>query len=107
MGLEKLRKASQERQKEWGKGQEFSLSFRGVELGGEAGEVLNEIKKIERHRMGIAGGKETLDDLKDEIGDVIICLDLIAGDLGIDLFECAKNKFNKTSEKHGFQTRID
>ena len=72
MDFEQLRDANSRRHIEWAKGGEVSLSFRGVELGGEAGEVLNEIKKIERSRFGLAGGKTDLDGLREELADVLI-----------------------------------
>ena len=103
--LEKLRKANKERHIEWAKGNELPLSFRGLELGGEAGEVCNELKKLERGRLGIAGGKTDLEGIREELADVIICADLVAMDLGIDLGEAIINKFNKTSDKYGLKTK--
>ena len=106
MDFAKLRDANQRRHIEWAKGGEVSLSFRGLELGGEAGEVLNEVKKIERGRMGMAGGKSDLTGVAEELADVLICVDLIAMDLDIDLSEAVKAKFNRTSEKYGLNTRF-
>ena len=106
MNFQELRDANSRRHTEWAGDTEISLSFRGLELGGEAGEVLNEIKKLERGRMNIAGGKTELAGLKEELADVLICVDLIAMDLGIDLSEAVEQKFNRTSEKFGLQTRF-
>ncbi len=106
MKFEELREANSRRHQEWAGSTPISLSFRGLELGGEAGEVLNEVKKLERGRMGIAGGKTDLDGLKEELADVMICVDLIAMDLGIDLSEAVEKKFNRTSEKFGLETRF-
>jgi len=104
--LDALRKGNIERDKEWAKGEELSLSFRGNELAGESGEVCNELKKLDRHRMGIAGGKDDISGLKEELADVMICIDLIAMDFDIDLGEAVKAKFNKTSQKYGLSTRM-
>ena len=104
--LKDLRDANIRRHEEWAGDTEISLAFRGLELGGEAGEVLNEIKKLERERMGIAGGKTELEGLKEELADVLICADLIAMDLGIDLSDAVEKKFNGTSEKFGLKTRF-
>ena len=41
------------------------------------------------------------------MADVLICVDLIAMDLDIDLTDAVRNKFNKTSEKFGLETRFD
>ncbi|MCP4464395.1 MAG: nucleotide pyrophosphohydrolase [Planctomycetaceae bacterium] len=104
MSFDILRKSNEARHLEWAGGESLPLSFRGVELGGEAGEACNEIKKIERIRLGLVGGKEDLGALADELADVIICADLIAMDLGIDLGEAVASKFNRTSTKYGLES---
>ncbi|MFN9717296.1 MAG: MazG-like family protein [Planctomycetota bacterium] len=106
MDLQELRVANEKRHIEWAKGAKIPLSFRGLELAGEAGEVCNELKKIERTRLGMVGGKSATDGLQEELADVLVCVDLIAMDLGIDLSEALRDKFNKTSEKYGLATRL-
>ncbi len=106
MDLETIRLANQQRHIEWANGNEVSLSFRGLELAGEAGEACNELKKLERQRLGMVGGKADLKGLTEELADVLICVDLIAMDLGIDLGEAVKAKFNKTSQKYGLAARL-
>lgn len=108
LSLAELRLANVFRNEEWFKGERvfIPLSFRATELAGETGEACNEIKKLERTNLGLVGGKESLDDLADELADVMISVDLIAMDLGIDLSESIARKFNKTSDKHGMGTRI-
>lgn len=106
ISLEQLRQANEKRHIEWSNGQQIDLSFRGNELAGETGEACNVIKKLERIRLGLKGSTATVDDLAEELSDIIICVDLIAMDLGIDLGESVKNKFNKTSEKYGLETKI-
>ena len=106
MDFAKLRAANAKRQKEWDRDSQITLSYRGTELGGEAGEALNIIKKLERERLGIKGSRATLADLAEELADVIICCDLIAMATGIDLTEAVEKKFNKTSEKVGLETRL-
>ena len=106
MDLQELRDANEKRHVEWANGAEIPLSFRGLELAGEAGEVCNELKKIERTRLGMVGGKVGTQDLQEELADVIVCVDLIAMDLGIDLGAVLRAKFNKTSEKYGLVTRL-
>jgi len=88
--------------------EDVSLLFRGVELGGEAGEALNVIKKLERERLGWRGSRATPEQLAEELADVVICADLIAmqPDLGIDLGAAVVAKFNATSEARGLKTRI-
>jgi NTP pyrophosphatase (non-canonical NTP hydrolase) len=101
-----LRDANTRRHIEWKSDIPIPLSFRGNELGGETGEVCNALKKIERFRMGMVGGSGDLTNLKEELADVIICVDLIAMDLDIDLGQAIRDKFNKTSEKNGLETKI-
>ena len=106
MNFEQLRKANKQRHIEWANGEPLPLSFRGVELAGEVGEACNEIKKLAHNELGIRGGKDDLTGLRDELADVLICVDLIAMDLGIDLGEVVRAKFNATSEKYGLETRL-
>lgn len=102
-----LREANVARQKEWDVGGKTNdLAYRGNELAGEVGEACNVVKKIERERRGLRGSRATLDQLIEELADVVICVDLLALVEGIDLEEAVRNKFNKTSEKVGLQTRM-
>lgn len=95
------------RQKEWDTGTEpLSLSFKGNELAGETGELCNVLKKLERERLGIPGSRDTVEHAAEEMADVIICVDLIATHLGVDLWEAVAKKFNATSEKNGMKTRL-
>jgi NTP pyrophosphatase (non-canonical NTP hydrolase) len=82
------------------------LLFAAVELGGEAGECMNKIKKLERFRLGMAGGEDNLPEVADEIADVVICASLLANKLSLDLGEITARKFNKTSEKRGFPVKL-
>lgn len=72
-----LREANRVRQLEWDKGNVLPLLFRTNELYGETGEAANVVKKLERERMGIAGSRDTIDHLLEELADVVICLDLV------------------------------
>jgi NTP pyrophosphatase (non-canonical NTP hydrolase) len=107
MCFEKLRAANAKRQQEWDRDGQITLSYRGMELGGEVGEALNIIKKLERERLGIRGSRATVEELAEELADVIICCDLIAMATGIDLADAVERKFNKTSEKVGLETRVE
>lgn len=104
--FQKLLIAINQREPEWGFKEKPSILFRACELGGEAGEALNEVKKLERHRLGAVGGKASSDDLADELADVIICAALVAREAGINLDDAVVRKFNKTSSKHGMMTRM-
>jgi NTP pyrophosphatase (non-canonical NTP hydrolase) len=101
-----LRQANEERQTEWDAGNQLSLTYRGNELAGEVGEACNVIKKLERERLGIKGSRDTVEHLAEELADVVICTDLIAMHMGIDLQKAVRDKFNATSIKVGLKTRI-
>lgn len=101
-----LKAANQARQKEWDVDNKIDLAFRGNELAGEVGEACNVIKKLERERLGIKGSRDTAEHLAEELADVVICVDLIAMHLGIDLNNAIRNKFNATSVKQNLKTRM-
>lgn len=98
-----LRAANVARNAEWAQ-VKLSLSYRGNELAGECGEACNVIKKLEREAMGMRGSRDSLGHLKEELEDILICVDLIGMALGIE-FNVA-DKFNATSEANGLTTRL-
>jgi NTP pyrophosphatase (non-canonical NTP hydrolase) len=102
--------ANTARQAEWPGGEHVDLAFRGLELAGEVGELLDPVKKVVRLKRGIKGTYEQMLDLslalQDELADVVICTDLLAMELGVDLSKAVAFKFNATSEKHGLETRL-
>lgn len=99
-----LRSANAARQIEWDKENGISLAYRGNELAGEVGEACNVIKKLERERLGIRGSRASVAMLAEELADAVICLDLIAMQVGIDLDDAVRTKFNATSHKYGLAT---
>lgn len=107
LSLSALREANARRAIEWNpSGVSCGALFAAVELAGEVGELLNELKKRERHSRGLKGGKDDPQAIAMELADVVICVDLLARELGVDLSEAVVAKFNSTSEKHGFATRL-
>lgn len=98
-----LRVANQLRQQEWPGADKITPAFKGNELAGETGEACNVIKKLERERLGIAGSRDSVEHLAEELADVVICVDLIADYYGIDLWEAVRSKFNATSTKSGLE----
>jgi len=104
-----LREANLARAKEWHANVEIDLTFRGNEFAGELAEaaiVCNTIKKIRREELGLVGSRATVQQLADELADVIICVDLIAMEYGIDMDVATAEKFNKTSIERGLHTRL-
>lgn len=106
MDFAEFRKANLFRQLEWPGAQNIDVAFRALEVGGEAGELLEAVKKYLRDVRGIAGSTATINDVAQEAADVIISVDLLCLALGIDLAEAISKKFNATSEKYGFATRL-
>lgn len=104
--LDKLRDANTLRQAEWDPNDQITLEFRGNELAGEVGEACNVIKKLARQRLGIRGSKATKAQLAEELADILICVDLIGMQAGIDLEEALESKFNATSEKYNLKTKL-
>ena len=79
-------------------------------LAGEVGELCNVIKKRNRvrdHMQQRATNEGTLQhNLKMEIGDVFIYLDLLARRVGLNLEDCVRDTFNRISEREGFPERL-
>ena len=107
MDLQELRDANILRDKEWDTGGVLDAAFSACELGGEVGEALNIVKKLERERLGIRGSRSNVDELAAELADVIICVDLLAMRYGIDLSQAVVQKFNLTSFKQNLKTVLD
>lgn len=101
-----LRAANKLRNQEWDPYGMITALFRATEMAGEAGEVCNVIKKLERERMGLRGSMVSIGQLIEELADVVICTDLIAMHYGIDLYAAVVDKFNKTSTENGLEIRI-
>lgn len=78
---------------------------------GEMGEAANVVKKLRRQETGVRGSKDPDYDvlrsmLADEIGDTVCYLDLLAKHYNIDMGEAVRNKFNRISEREGFEERL-
>lgn len=82
--------------------------FFATALAGELGELCNLVKKKERARLGgpdighstrLAG--ITQERLKDEIGGIVVYLDLLASLYGIDIEDAVRTTFNRVSKDLG------
>lgn len=108
--LTKLRKANTERAKIWKYVGTDEDTFLSNELAGEVGEVAGAVKKLHRAKYGIIGNKvseeELLANLREEIGDSMVCLDRLANHYGIDIAEVTKDKFNSKSDEVGIAVKI-
>lgn len=99
--LQVLRKLNDRRCVRFGHGYWSPMQW-GCAIGGECGELLNVLKKYERQLPSDPSKDELKKEISDEMADVIIYIDLLAAQLGIDLERAIQRKFNKISEKHGY-----
>lgn len=104
--LDRLRQANHTRQQEWDPTDAITLEYRGNELAGETGEACNVVKKLARERLGLRGSRAAISDLAEELADIIICVDLLAMQVGINLEVAVRQKFNATSTKYNLSTKI-
>jgi len=72
----------------------FNVYYPAMELGGESGEVLNQVKKIARDDNNILT-EERRNALSKELGDVLWALARVCGDIGIDLGDVARMNVDK------------
>jgi NTP pyrophosphatase (non-canonical NTP hydrolase) len=97
---------------QWHKGPltNWSLSDWAVAFAGEAGELCNVVKKLNRVRDGLVGNRESNDTLcvmlRAEIADCYLYLDLFAQAAGVSLAEAVRDKFNAVSERNGFAEKL-
>jgi len=89
---------------------DWSLSDWMTAVTGELGEAANIAKKLNRVRDGIPGNSESPEQLKaalaDEIADTFIYLDLLAQSQGFSLEDAVLDKFQRTSNKIGYDDKL-
>lgn len=105
--LHYLRRINADRWSAWSNGTGEDPLYASNEFGGEAGEVLNVVKKLVREARGWRGSTTTVEHLGEEIADCIICLDTLARAYGIDIEAAVVEKFNKTSVANHFPHRLE
>lgn len=84
-------------------GSDWSLNDWMVACVGEIGEAANVLKKIRRGDMTLA---EALPMLTQEFADVIVYMDLLSAQAGIDLGNAVIETFNAKSIKVGSRVRL-
>ena len=76
-----------------------NIEYPTLGLAGEAGEVANIVKKIQRDNGGIITDETRL-KLKDELGDVLWYISACADELGLTLSEIADFNVSKLAKRH-------
>ena len=76
-----------------------NLEYPTLGLAGEAGEVANIVKKIQRDYGGTITD-DTRAKLKDELGDVLWYISACADELGLTLTEIAEFNVEKLAKRH-------
>jgi NTP pyrophosphatase (non-canonical NTP hydrolase) len=77
-----------------------NLEYPTLGLAGEAGEVANIVKKIQRDDAGVITDTVRA-KLKDELGDVLWYISACADELGLTLREIAEYNVDKLAKRHG------
>lgn len=90
--------------------QSWSLSDWVTAAVGELGEAANVVKKLNRLRDGVPGNKVSPDVLREqlrrEVADTFIYLDLLSQAAGFDLADAVRDTFNAKSRELGAPHRI-
>ena len=81
-----------------------NLEYPTLGLAGEAGEVANIVKKIQRD-FGGEITDEIRAKLKDELGDVLWYISACADELGLTLSEIAEFNIEKLAKRHNRKTK--
>jgi NTP pyrophosphatase (non-canonical NTP hydrolase) len=76
-----------------------NLEYPTLGLAGEAGEVANIVKKIQRDFDGVITDETRL-KLKDELGDVLWYISACADELGLTLTQIAEYNVEKLAKRH-------
>ena len=76
-----------------------NLEYPTLGLAGEAGEVANIVKKIQRDHAGVIN-EEIRGKLKDELGDVLWYISACADELGLTLTQIAEYNVEKLAKRH-------
>ncbi|MFZ1701316.1 MAG: nucleoside triphosphate pyrophosphohydrolase family protein [Pyrinomonadaceae bacterium] len=76
-----------------------NLEYPTLGLAGEAGEVANIVKKIQRDHGGVIND-EIRCKLQDELGDVLWYISACADELGLTLTQIAEFNVEKLAKRH-------
>lgn len=85
-------------------GSDWSISQWFKAAMGELGEAANVSKKVDRGDLSM---DEARSMIADELADVVVYLDILAYQCGVDLGRATTEKWNRTSAKVGCDIRIE
>lgn len=77
---------------------EMGPSYVALGIGGEAGEVLDKIKKVYRDNNGVFD-HENVDKIKYELGDILWYIANMCDTLGINIEDVASSNIEKLSKR--------
>lgn len=97
MQINEFAKMAHERDKKHDKNKVFNWEFYSIAMGGEAGEVLNNLKKLKRGDP--INKEEFFKDLAEETADVITFGFLLLSELGVDPEKTLLDKFEKVNRR--------
>lgn len=86
--------------------QNTALAIKGLEVCKFSGLLAESVKKLLRDQRGIAGECGSTDQVVKQMANLIKSIDALAKMLDLNLAHIVANKFNKTSSKYGFATRL-
>lgn len=108
--FKELREKNNERQLFWGGVDNWLLVDWSNAVAGEVGEAANVVKKLRRIDLGTTGNHKSPEELREqlklEIGDIGVYLDLFARAAGLTLEECVTAAFNSKSDELGFPVKL-
>lgn len=84
-------------------GSDWSLGEWVCAVTGEVGELANIVKKVKRGDFTL---DEKVGEMADEAADIVIYLDILCQNAGIDLGSAVKRKFNAVSDRIGVDVFI-
>lgn len=116
--LKKINTINKRRCKRWHDSgiDNWSISDWAVAMAGEAGEICNAVKKLNRLRDNLPSKNdpgrqidtvaEAKEKIGEEIADTFLYLDLLAIRLGLNMEKEIIKKFNAVSKKYNFPERL-
>lgn len=104
MRLPQFKNAKGERAHSSDDGSDWSPNDWMVAVSGETGELANVLKKLKR---GDFDKEEALPQIANEAADIVIYLDILCKQFGINLGSAVMDKFNAVSERVGSTVRLD